>query len=104
MLTDISLRSADKTIIIDAKYYQNTLTTYFEKERVHSGNLYQICAYLQNIETNGGNEANASSVLLYPVTKDEVSVKYEIATKSVRVETLNLADNWSDKLISLISG
>ena len=42
METDVSLRSAARTVIIDAKYYAKTLQTHREKERVRSAHLYQV--------------------------------------------------------------
>jgi 5-methylcytosine-specific restriction enzyme subunit McrC len=96
MLTDISLRSELRTIIVDAKYYGNTLQTYFGRETIHSGNLYQIYAYLKNLEVQGGNDAHAEGVLLYPVTADTHNHRYDIDGHSVRVVTLNLASSWQD--------
>jgi 5-methylcytosine-specific restriction endonuclease McrBC regulatory subunit McrC len=43
MQTDVTLRSAAETIVIDTKHYQNTL----------SSHLYQIFAYLKNLERAG---------------------------------------------------
>ncbi len=96
MLTDISLRSATKTIIIDAKFYKNTLTSRFDKERIHSGNLYQILAYLRNIEAHGGNDADAHGILLYPVVNQEVSKTYRIGNNEISIETLNLGAQWQE--------
>lgn len=96
MLTDISLRSDNETIIIDAKYYQETLASFHGNKRIHSSNLYQLNAYLQNVEMNGGNDAQASGILLYPVVEEKVSKSYQIAGKIVRVETVDLAEEWQD--------
>ncbi|MBV1883578.1 MAG: 5-methylcytosine-specific restriction endonuclease system specificity protein McrC [Pseudomonadales bacterium] len=94
MLTDVSLRSEQRTLIIDAKYYQKTLSTFHGKSRIHSANLYQINAYLDNLEVNGGNDARAQGMLLYPVIDQTVSACYEIGAKTIRIETLDLAQDW----------
>ena len=94
MLTDISLRSKQRTIIIDAKYYRETLTSFYGAKRIHSGNLYQINAYLQNIATNGGSDTNASGMLLYPTVNQSLSNAYEIGGKTVRLETVDLGSGW----------
>lgn len=105
MRTDVSLRSKDKTIILDAKYYQETLKQFHGKSRIHSSNLYQMFSYLKNIEKNGNNDKSASAVLLYPVTHEEISVEYELGGKSISINTVNLAADWSEienKLLSII--
>ncbi len=105
MLTDISLRSSERTIVIDAKYYKKTFSTYFDKEKIHSNNLYQIFAYLKNMEVNRGNDSEAEGILLYPVTGKEAAFEYEIGDKIIRIETLNLTEEWGDietRLLSLI--
>lgn len=48
MQTDISLESSERKIIMDTKYYQNTLTKNFGSQKLISGNLYQMFAYLSN--------------------------------------------------------
>lgn len=106
MLTDISLRSPERTLIIDAKYYSDTFQRYQGNKRFHSSNLYQIYAYLKNLEKNGGNDSSATGMLLYPVVSEEVSRSYQIDGHEVRIETINLADNWDEierKLMLLVS-
>jgi 5-methylcytosine-specific restriction enzyme subunit McrC len=46
METDITLRSGTRTVVIEAKYYRETLTRRYGKETLHSDNLYQLFAYL----------------------------------------------------------
>ncbi len=54
MQTDITLQSKDerKTLIIDAKYYTHNMQTKFDKDKVHSGNLYQVYTYVKNLEAS----------------------------------------------------
>ena len=42
---DIVLRSSERTIIVDTRFYKKPIDTQFGGERVHSANLYQIFAY-----------------------------------------------------------
>jgi 5-methylcytosine-specific restriction enzyme subunit McrC len=53
MQTDISIVRAGEYRIIDAKYYRQTLGTYFDTEKIHSENLYQMMSYLMNAERRG---------------------------------------------------
>src|SRR5690625_1872561 len=50
MLTDVSLthRRELKKIIIDAKFYKNMFQVYRDKQSFHSGNMYQMFAYVQH--------------------------------------------------------
>lgn len=106
METDISVRSADKTLIIDAKYYKETLTRHFGNQRVHSANLYQLFAYLKNIEAVEPQGTTIEGMLLYPVVNNDVWLEYDIHGHRVRVCTVDLARHWSeikDELLLLIS-
>ena len=47
MLTDITLKSNDRKIIIDTKFYKDAFATRYEKENINSSNLYQIFSYLK---------------------------------------------------------
>lgn len=106
METDISVRSNSRTLIIDAKYYKDTLTSYYEASRIHSANLYQLFAYLKNMEGRDGPDSQAEGMLLYPVVDREVRLDYQISGHRVRICTVNLAADWTDirdELIGLMS-
>lgn len=95
METDISLRSINKTLIIDAKYYTKTLTMSFEKERVHSSHLYQLFAYLKNLEQRKGPDASAEGMLLYPAINKRLRLDYKIHGHRMKVCTVNLSAHWT---------
>lgn len=106
METDISLRSPERTLIIDTKYYSKTLQTYYEAENIHSANLYQLFAYLKNLEQRGGQDASAQGMLLYPAVDKELRLSYEMQGHVVRICTVNLALDWKEikaELIDLIA-
>jgi len=96
METDISIRSSSHTLIIDAKYYSQTLQSYFDSKSIHSANLYQIFAYLKNLELRGGNDANAEGMLLYPVVDREIRESYNLHGHTIRISTLDLSREWKD--------
>ena len=96
METDISIRDRDQTLIIDAKYYQQTFSSYYDSESIHSSNLYQVFAYLKNLEERGGTDAQADGMLLYPVVDQHVRLHYEIQGHSVSICTIDLAADWTD--------
>src|SRR4051812_9030849 len=48
MITDITLRHPERTIVMDAKFYQTPLAKGHYGERVWSQHLYQLVTYLQH--------------------------------------------------------
>src|SRR5260370_24699073 len=48
MITDITLRHPNRTIIVDAKFYRKALAQTPFGERVRSQHLYQLVTYLQH--------------------------------------------------------
>lgn len=97
METDISLRSNERTVIVDTKYYAQALTSRFEGSiKAHSGNLYQMHAYLSSLEDRKFPDNTAEGVLLYPTNGSDVDLAWIIKGHVLRVRTVNLAQNWRD--------
>jgi len=96
MQTDISLESPSHKIIIDTKFYKETLSIHYDTQKFHSNNLYQIYSYLNNIEKDSRNFRNAmcDGMLLYPTTKKEIDASYKIGKHKIRIATVNLGDEW----------
>lgn len=94
MTTDVTLSSAGRRIIIDAKYYRDALQTNYGSRTVHSSNLYQLLAYLRgsNQEIPGGQRVDG--MLVYPVGDRCVDLSYTIDGYPVRIYTLNLGQPW----------
>jgi len=93
MRTDIVLRNGERTIVIDAKYYAETLTEYFGKATVRSGHLYQLFAYLRHL---AGGARPAAGVLLYPRTTATVAIHVEVFGHPVLVSTVDLSRPWRE--------
>jgi 5-methylcytosine-specific restriction enzyme subunit McrC len=96
MQTDISLTSQGRKIIIDTKYYKETLQKYHEKESIHSNNLYQLFAYVMNLEVRGGENSNCEGVLLYPTVESEHEYQYVMRGHKIKIKTINLNQDWKD--------
>ena len=95
MKTDIVLKKGDKTLIIDAKYYGKTMIENYDKATLRSAHLYQIFAYVKNMDT--ANTGNVSGLLLYAKTEDEVFPEGEpfvIGGNSIGARTLDLNKNF----------
>lgn len=98
METDISVRDKPhtQTLIVDAKFYRETFQKHYERETVHSANLYQLFSYLSNLEKREGPDAVARGTLVYPTVEKSAHLKYELERHHVQIRTLNLAADWQD--------
>lgn len=93
MQTDITLERNNTVLIIDAKYYQNSLQTHFANSTLHSGNLYQIFTYVKNKEASlSGSPHCVSGMLLYAKPNEENSfdLRYSMSGNTISAQTLNL--------------
>ncbi len=104
MRTDITLERASgptkNVLIIDAKYYSNTLQSRFGKRTIHSGNLYQIFSYVKNREEalrRDEVDHKVSGMLLYAGTDEDVQPNetYRMSGNAISVRTLDLSGPFS---------
>jgi len=95
MITDVTLRSADRTIVIDAKFYKDTFVSRFgTRPKVRSGHLYQLQSYLTNMERRSSQIA-PEGVLLYPsIDGEEVRLDFQLPQHRIRVCTVDMARPW----------
>jgi 5-methylcytosine-specific restriction enzyme subunit McrC len=94
MVTDISIEGHGFKVIIDTKYYKQALSTHYDAEKIHSQNMYQIFAYLKNLEKKGGVNINCTGVLLYPTAQKELRLSYTMDGHKVMIRTVNLNQEW----------
>lgn len=93
MQTDIMLTKDEKTLIIDAKYYAHTTQRQYDKNTLHSGNLYQIFTYVKNKEAELAEKPHkVAGMLLYARTDEEIypEKEYRMSGNQIGVRTLNL--------------
>lgn len=99
MKTDITLSCGERTLIIDAKYYEHNLREQYGKVSIPTDNLYQIFTYVKTKE----NELNeiphekVSGMLLYAQTEDEgeFNNEYHMMGNTICVRTLDLSGDFS---------
>ncbi|MGO5020580.1 5-methylcytosine-specific restriction endonuclease system specificity protein McrC [Roseburia faecis] len=93
MQTDIMLSQGTKVLIIDAKYYEHTTQTQYDKHTLHSNNLYQIFTYVKNKEYElRDKQHEVAGMLLYAKTEEEIQPdqKYKMSGNRISVRTLDL--------------
>jgi 5-methylcytosine-specific restriction enzyme subunit McrC len=100
MVTDITLRHPDHTIIVDAKFYRKALAQSPYGERVRSQHLYQLVTYLQN-ERMRQDDTNLSGMLIYPDVGRSLRLRYRLLGIPVLVATVDLGQDWHDIEIEL---
>lgn len=94
MRTDVSLDSPTRKIVIDTKYYVNCLQSYYDQSSIHSGNLYQLFAYLKNLQIDDARPIEG--VLLYPTVGKSLSLRYRIQGHTLRIMTVDLNADWQE--------
>lgn len=105
MLTDTTLESPARKIILDTKYYAAALRPRYDRQRLISPHLYQLYAYLQNLRPASGQALEG--ILLYPAATAAVDVRYTLGGHPVRIVTLDLHQPWSGiaaDLLALVNG
>lgn len=96
MKTDITLHKGNRTLIIDTKYYGSMMQENFDKQTIHSGNLYQIFAYVKNMDKD--NTGLVSGMLLYAKTQEaiEPDLTAHFGNNRIMVRTLDLNREFKD--------
>ncbi|WP_157433404.1 5-methylcytosine restriction system specificity protein McrC [Adhaeribacter aquaticus] len=93
MVTDISLLSSKRNIIIDTKFYRAALLKRYEKQKLISAHLYQLFAYLKNRNSKYKDQLT-EGMLLYPVVQQEIDLTYHMQGHQLSIKTINLAQPW----------
>ena len=91
MQTDILLTMEERTLIIDTKYYSQTMQKQYDKSTIHSGNIYQINTYVTEYDED--HQGNVDGMILYAKTQEEVVPDGSITKKDGNViyfKTLDL--------------
>jgi len=103
MQTDITVRSPSRTVIIDAKYYAQTLATGRFGQRLRSAHLYQLSTYLAHEERRSGRQV--AGMLIYPLTSIALEEQFTLLGHSVTVATVDLSMPWphiAERLTALL--
>lgn len=104
MRADIAISYENRYLIIDTKFYSSTLQNQvrYDSRTVHSGNLYQIFAYVKNKASNS-SDLDVLGLLLYARTQaaTQPDERFVMDGNEIYVKTLDLAQEFlgiSDQL------
>lgn len=94
MKADVILQYKDKRLIIDTKYYGQTMHRNHNTTTYHSNNLYQIYAYVKNSDIN--KTGNVAGMLLYAMTDEDITPDEDISIDGnlISLKTLDLGGSW----------
>lgn len=101
MKMDTLIKSTEETIVLDTKYYKDYVSTNFDKKTLISGNMYQMMAYLNNVNVNN----DLRGILLYPLPFDSSPINevYDVKVVSrekgmvdakIQFITIDLSQDW----------
>lgn len=93
MITDVTLRYPTRTVVIECKYTDCLATGRFLDQKLKSQHLYQLAAYLRNLEYGDGPDRIAEGILLYPSTGSPFCQEYVLHGHRLRVLTLDLTSS-----------
>ena len=101
MRSDITLadKETGNILIIDAKYYTHEMQEYYGVQTIHSGNLYQIFAYVKNKAAEIKSAPKTiSGMLLYAQTESGAPMnrEYMMSGNKISVKTLDLNREFSE--------
>ena len=99
MQSDIMLSKGNKVLIIDAKYYTNTMQTQYDISTLRSAHLYQIFTYVKNKAAQPATiPLEVSGMLLYAKTDEDVYPEntYQMSGNTISVRTLDLSRDFSE--------
>jgi 5-methylcytosine-specific restriction enzyme subunit McrC len=108
MLTDISMTSETRKLIIDCKFTPQATQQHHEAEKLRSSHLYQINAYMENLK--GKFAETCEMILLYPCMGTASSslfpAEYTHEAHKIRICTINLDQPWQgihNDLLALVA-
>lgn len=95
MMTDVSLTSQSRKIIIECKYVPKALNKghWSTQEKLIRDHLFQLFAYVKN-QANDVFRESCEGLLLYPTVGSPVSASYSDGRHRIRVRTIDLKQKW----------
>jgi 5-methylcytosine-specific restriction enzyme subunit McrC len=104
MRTDVTLRSSDSTIVMDAKFYADPFPRSSGGPKIRSGHLYQLFAYMKHASDRSA-EAPVRGALVYASPSKGSLHRYRMDGHEIAVAAIDFTNPWSvvhSELIALL--
>lgn len=95
MITDITLRSNDRIVVVDAKFHKDSLVAQYGAPKVKADNLYQLTTYLHHTALRAYG-VRTDGILIYPQTGAPVRLHYRLLDRDVQIATIDLTRPWRE--------
>lgn len=97
MNADAVLRSSCRTVVVECKFYQDTLQLgrWSEKPKLRSHHLYQLSTYMENLRCKLPVDGQLVGVIIYPVVNSVLCENLILAGNEIRVCTLEMNAPWA---------
>jgi 5-methylcytosine-specific restriction enzyme subunit McrC len=104
MKADAVLRSSGRTLVVECKFYQETLQSgrWSENPKLRSQHLYQLSAYVENLRSCLPEDCRLEGILVYPSVNTHLQEDLVLAGKQMKVRTLELNAPWEEVANQLI--
>jgi len=108
MRTDLTMRAAGRTIVVDTKYYRDILSRRMGGlAKLRSGHLYQLFTYLRQVECDTSVPHVPEGLLLYARAGGlDLNVAYAVHGFRIRARTIDLDMDWNlihSELLSMVA-
>ena len=96
MEADVILESPERRIVLDTKYYRDALARGRGSGtgKLHSGNLYQLLAYMRNRQATNPGRSLHEGILLYPEVREPLRADIRLEGFRIQARTVNLDRDW----------
>ena len=96
MEADVILESPGRRIVLDTKYYRDALARGRGSGtgKLHSGNLYQLLAYVRNRQGTSPGRPRHEGILLYPEVREPLRADIRLEGFRIQARTVNLDRDW----------
>ena len=104
MHTDVVLRAADRSIVLDTKFTPRAFSIFRGSTTVRPAHMYQIFAYMTNLRRREAEGCAVEGILLYPSTDPAgFDLHWHVDGMALRVTSVNLAADWPVLKASLLN-
>jgi 5-methylcytosine-specific restriction enzyme subunit McrC len=95
MYSDVLLEGAGRRIVLDTKFYGQPLSERQGSQKLRSGNLYQLLAYLENRQAGFPGGPRHEGILLYAAVDRSFSIDVTLNGFRIKAVTIDLAQPFS---------